>query len=185
MSHPSLQLEFGRLYKFLPFFAKFWPVSGFFCGRLYKFWLFRAFSGRFLAFWKKGRISGRSQKFWPEWKHWFRKIRKSQFFGKNWVRKRTDLNDFWSDFCGSKLWRSETEALYRSKYYYLGQLIFSGTMKNGRLLRPQFPTESPTQLWSERGIIRKLHALHSLYDNYCVITPCVGFSAVTFIIVVI
>ena len=167
MSHPSLQLEFGRLYKFLPFFAKFWPVSGFFCGRLYKFWLFRAFSGRFLAFWKKGRISGRSQKFWPEWKHWFRKIRKSQFFGKNWVRKRPDLNDFWSDFCGSKLWRSETEALYRSKYYYLGQLIFSGTMKNGRLLRPQFPTESPTQLWSERGIIRKLHALHYFYDNYC------------------
>ena len=60
MSHPSLQLEFGRLYKFLPFFAKFWPVSGFFCGRLYKFWPFRAFSGRFLAFWKK------SQNFWPK-----------------------------------------------------------------------------------------------------------------------
>ena len=167
MSHPSLQLEFGRLYKFLPFLQNSGLFRASFVGDCINSGFFRAFSGRFLAFWKKARISGRSQKFWPEWKHWFRKIRKSQFFGKNWVRKRPDLNDFWSDFCGSKLWRSETEALYRSKYYYLGQLIFSGTMKNGRLLRPQFPTESPTQLWSERGIIRKLHALHYFYDNYC------------------
>ena len=62
-------LGFGRLYKIWPFFAKFWPFSGYFCCRLYKILVFLQNSGLFRAFSKKARISGRGQKFWPEWKH--------------------------------------------------------------------------------------------------------------------
>ena len=65
----SLQLGFGRLYKIWPFFAKFWPFSGYFCCRLYKILVFLQNYGLFRAFSKKARISGRGQKFWPEWKH--------------------------------------------------------------------------------------------------------------------
>ena len=47
MSRPSLQLDFGRLYKIRPLFCKIIDFSGLFYGKLYKF----------RAFYKK---------FWPE-----------------------------------------------------------------------------------------------------------------------